>query len=495
MLVPVSPDDVVSMSKRLLYIGLFLLGLSARSQQCPVISYPLNGDVDIPVDATIGWPAVEGINGYLLSLGTVPGGTDILNRETLGVSNSYSAATGFPDNTEIFVSLSLILFDGPPLSCEVTRFRTVDVTTAPPCTYLVAPDNNAANVTIITEISWKYAPTATGYILSIGTTPGGVDLLENRDVGNVLTYEPGQDLPQDTRIYVRITPYNDNGALQGCTEESFFTGSARDYCEPFIDETTGEQITLKPEIHFPDIVGICTDELPYFIQTEDTADGFRWYRTNSGSAETLISEQPEAPVTEPGRYRYEAYNTRIINGREVTCSDSKLFTVVVSEEATFQSVEVLNLPDGKQITIRVIGSGSYEYALDNRTGPYQDNPVFSRVEGGQHTVFVRDKNGCGIVERSVDRDLTLEDFPNFFTPNGDGINDFWMFISPPENFGLRVETIAIYDRYGVLLAMLIQDSDRWDGDFNGKPLPASDYWFKAHVSNGQELTGHFSLKR
>lgn len=483
------------MTKALLFFGLVLIGLIARSQQCPAISYPLNGDRDIAVDATITWPEVEGINGYLISLGTVPGGVDIVNRRSIGVTNSYRAATGLPDNTEIFVSLSLVLFDGPPVSCAGISFRTVDVTTAPPCTFLIAPDNNATNVTIITEITWQYAPTATYYILSIGTTPGGLEILDNINVGNVLTYEPEQVLPQNTQIYVIVKPFNENGGMMDCTEESFFTGSAVDYCEPFMDETTGDLVILKPKIQFPDVVGICSDELPYIISTEDTADGFRWFRTNSGSPETLISESREAPVTEPGRYRYEAFNSRIINGQEVICSDSKLFTLVVSEKATIHSIDVFNLPDGKQITIQVSGNGNYEFALDNVAGPYQDQPVFTGVQGGQHTIFVRDQNGCGIVERTVDRDLTMKDFPNFFTPNGDGINDYWTVISPPENFGITVENIAIYDRYGILLAWLVPDSQGWNGEFNGRPLPSSDYWFKATVSSGQELKGHFSLKR
>jgi gliding motility-associated-like protein len=359
----------------------------------------------------------------------------------------------------------------------------------------VAPDNDATNVTIITDITWQYAPTATFYTLSIGTTPGGVDILDNLNVGNVLSYEPEQDLPQDTRIHVLIKPFNENGMMMNCSGESFFTGSAVDYCEPFIDESTGELVILKPEIQFPDIVGICSDELPYIITTEDSADGFRWYRTNSGSPETLLSEHRDAPVTEPGRYLYEAFNSRIINGREVICTDSKLFTVVVSEKATINSIDVFNLPDGKQVTISVSGSGNYEFALDSVDGPYQEHPVFTGVQGGQHLVYIRDQNGCGIVERTVDRDLTVDDFPNFFTPNGDGINDLWSFISPPENFGITVDQIAIYDRYGIMLALLIPDSQGWNGEFNGRPLPASDYWFKATVSNGQEVKGHFSLKR
>ena len=470
-------------------------GLTSSAQQCPEISFPLDGATDIPLDATITWPAVSGTNGYVISLGTTLGGTDILNSHPTGQDNFYTAPLGLPDDTEIYVGLSLIPFDGPPIVCSGIVFRTADVVTTPPCSKLIGPDNNASNVTIVTDISWAYALSATGYRISIGTSPGGTDILNSLDVGNTLLYEPAADLPQFAEIYVRIVPYNENGASTGCQEESFFTGPAMDYCEPFLDEVTGELISLRPEIDFPDIVGICSDELPFIISSEDVAEGYRWYKTNSGSPETLVSEQMELPLNEPGRYRYEIYNSIVISGIRIECANSKLFDVVVSEMAIIDAIDIVDQPGGKEITIRASGAGVYEYALDNADGPYQDSPVFSSVPKGPHTGYVRDKNGCGIAVRTVDRDLNSDDFPNFFTPNGDGINDYWQFVPPKENFQIRLASIFIFDRYGSLLAQLRADSPGWDGNFMGSALPAADYWFKAIVSDGPEIRGHFALKR
>ena len=63
--------------------------------------------------------------------------------------------------------------------------------------------------------------------------------------------------------------------------------------------------------------------------------------------------------------------------------------------------------------------------------------------------------------------------------------------------------IYIFDRYGKLLKQLDPNGPGWDGTFNGKLLPATDYWFKVNIdvatSADQEIiktfTGHFSLKR
>jgi gliding motility-associated-like protein len=459
-----------------------------------VITYPENGGSNVPVDGTISWTAVSGNNGYIISMGTAPGAVDILNRFNTGVANSYTAPTGLPENTLIYLSISVVPYDGPPKACPGITFTTEDVTTPPSCTQLIAPDNNAANVTIVTDLIWAYAPTATHYRLSIGTLPGVYDIFVS-DVGNVLSYNPPFDLPNETLIFVRIIPINENGQNAMCTEESFSTGPPAYSCDPYVDALTGETIATKPLIEFPSLIGICSNELPYTVTTEDSADGFRWFRTIGGSGETLLSESREVHLSEPGRYRYEAYNNISVNGSNVECAETKLFTVVTSEIATIAAIHVLNTPPGKQITVEVSGLGNYEYALDAIDGPYQESPIFEQVLGGGHIAYVRDKSGCGIAQRTVDRDLNEKDFPMFFTPNGDGINDYWQFVPPPENYEMTLSIIAIYDRYGRVLAEVNPESMGWDGNSNGRPLPSSDYWFKAVTTDNIEIKGHFTLKR
>lgn len=40
-----------------------------------------------------------------------------------------------------------------------------------------------------------------------------------------------------------------------------------------------------------------------------------------------------------------------------------------------------------------------------------------------------------------------------------------------------------------------QNSDGWNGLFNGQQLPADDYWFTLEFVDGKIVKGHFSLKR
>ncbi|QYJ68510.1 T9SS type B sorting domain-containing protein [Flavobacterium litorale] len=83
-----------------------------------------------------------------------------------------------------------------------------------------------------------------------------------------------------------------------------------------------------------------------------------------------------------------------------------------------------------------------------------------------------------------------------FTPNGDGINDYWN-VHHIENIS-NIE-IFIFDRYGKLITTVKPKSRGWDGTFNGYRLPATDYWYLFRYDdcygNRLELKSHFSLVR
>ncbi len=81
-----------------------------------------------------------------------------------------------------------------------------------------------------------------------------------------------------------------------------------------------------------------------------------------------------------------------------------------------------------------------------------------------------------------------------FTPNGDGINDFWGI---PELMDRPEVGIIIFDREGIKIHEM-SATEGWDGRDNGLALPSGDYWFiiKYPTSEGKEnQLGHFTLLR
>jgi gliding motility-associated-like protein len=167
-------------------------------------------------------------------------------------------------------------------------------------------------------------------------------------------------------------------------------------------------------------------------------------------------------------------------------------TTFSSEPETFEANLITPAFSSGLATIEATatgGFGTYEYSIDAIN--WQSSPTFSNLQNGNYTVYVRDIQGCGILFSDEIQTIT---YPNFFTPNNDGFNDFWNIYLPVEYNGI----ITIFDRYGKLLKQLSSQGQGWDGTFNGNLLPSTDYWFKVeYFENNQrkEFKSHFSLKR
>ena len=172
------------------------------------------------------------------------------------------------------------------------------------------------------------------------------------------------------------------------------------------------------------------------------------------------------------------------------CSTSRTITINPSETATIESISVDGISPNNSVTINVSGNGFYDYALDDSSGTYQESNVFTNVSEGFHTVYVRDRNGCG----SVEEQISVIGFPKFFTPNGDDVNDFWQVLGFDTQFN-ELQFIQIFDRFGKLLTVLNTQQRSWNGTLNGSLLPSSDYWYIAQFIDGRSYTGHFALRR
>lgn len=149
--------------------------------------------------------------------------------------------------------------------------------------------------------------------------------------------------------------------------------------------------------------------------------------------------------------------------------------------------------DPYNIEIVPVGDGNYEYAING--GEFQDDPLFYDVPPGINTVVINDKNGCGITDPI---EFLVVGYPKFFTPNSDGVHDNWNVYGVEE---LVNPVVYIFDRYGKLLKQ-IDVNIGWDGTFNGRDMPSSDYWFRLDYERDDEgvlvatsVRRHFSLVR
>ncbi len=168
---------------------------------------------------------------------------------------------------------------------------------------------------------------------------------------------------------------------------------------------------------------------------------------------------------------------------------------------TIDDIIIQDLTENNTITINPqdpnFDLDNYEFALDDTEGGigmYQNEPIFENVIPGVRTIYIRDIYGCD--EFSLEAPII--GFPKFFTPNNDGHNDTWHILGVSRNF-YTSSTIRIFDRFGKIVANILPQSDGWDGFYNNKKSPETDYWFTATLidNNGniREQRGHFSLIR
>nr|WP_262916228.1 T9SS type B sorting domain-containing protein [Flavobacterium algicola] len=229
-----------------------------------------------------------------------------------------------------------------------------------------------------------------------------------------------------------------------------------------------------PRIAIADTVPICENE-SVLVDAGSSFDSYLWSTLETTSA---------IVITSPGVYSV----TVTKNNGTIICSTLKEFTVALSNSAVINTIDIVDWTDNQNsVSIYLAPSsiGNYEYSIDGIN--YQDSAVFQELISGTYTVFVRDKNGCGIVTQEV----YILNYPKFFTPNGDGFNDKWSVQLSQVEEGLKTE---IFDRYGKLIKVL-NNTSSWDGTYNGYALPSTDYWFVVHRANGQLYRGHFAMKR
>lgn len=187
---------------------------------------------------------------------------------------------------------------------------------------------------------------------------------------------------------------------------------------------------------------------------------------------------PNIVVTAPG-----IYTVTVTSLAPQLCSKTKTITVIEHNIPQIQEVVVT----GNLATILISGFGDFEYSIDGIT--YQDSNVFTVSDGGLYTAFVREKYNCGDDQLQ----FIVITIPEFFTPNNDGINDYWIIkglIYYPK------AEVKIFDRYGKAVVKLNALKYAWDGTLNGKLLTSDDYWYVLKANeNSTEVKGHFSMKR
>ncbi|MGQ2982643.1 T9SS type B sorting domain-containing protein [Flavobacterium sp.] len=236
----------------------------------------------------------------------------------------------------------------------------------------------------------------------------------------------------------------------------------------------GLQVSEYPQLTMDQEVYVCVGSGPVTLTADPGFDSYEW-----STGETSNSIEVETPGV------YSVSVAKVYGN--VECATTTDIIVNASQLPEIIAIDTDDWSDNhNSITIQAGGTGNYEYSLDGEN--YQDSPYFGGLATGIYNLHLRDKNGCGITIQP----FYLLNYPKFFTPNGDGVNDTWRIRYSMLEPDMEIE---IFDRYGKFITSFPPESEGWDGTYNGRALPSTDYWFVVTRDDGEVHRGHFAMKR
>ncbi len=204
-------------------------------------------------------------------------------------------------------------------------------------------------------------------------------------------------------------------------------------------------------------------------------------------------------LEEPSEYVYTIYADLDLpaaydaNSKGCHAKESVNIKVNPIPELTVDSVN----PDDRSVRYTVTsGTEPYHMYLGSKDLGIMEGNEDTRdhLPYGKHILQVKDNTGCS-AEQEITVEATKLEPDMFFTPNGDGQNDYWKV----KNIDVYpTSTIKIFDRYGKLLHSGTGSNfdEGWDGTYNGNRLPATDYWYEIDIDEiDTQYYGHFTLMR
>ncbi|HTO14181.1 MAG TPA: gliding motility-associated C-terminal domain-containing protein [Edaphocola sp.] len=258
-----------------------------------------------------------------------------------------------------------------------------------------------------------------------------------------------------------------------------------------------------------------TPNLTAPIPNTNAPGTYTWYVTQSNTGCPI--ESPRAAVTvtihpKPSISIMPADTSRICQGTEVALTCSGADNVVWTPGQGLNTQNGLNVVATPTISsvYRAIGSSNYGCKDTAYKAiivfPSDSNDIYVTIdEGDYYTHLGKRLYNPGIFKNRLlnnygcDSIVTLHlevsykdkkiSFPNAFTPNGDGRNDFF---KPEINYPklVTLEQFVIYNRWGNSVYDTRGGSANtgWDGTINGKPADVGIYYYYAVVKINEEIT-------
>ena len=308
------------------------------------------------------------------------------------------------------------------------------------------------------------------------------------NISKIVWYFDYNNNPNDTTVYTLSTmpadkkythqyPLVNSASPQNYEVRMVVYSGSSQACSNLVDSTI--TVNGNPLITVSAIGNICQGTTPVQIQVNTNGYSGTGVFSGSGVSSSGLFNPASVGI---GNYTIN-YTFTAVNG--CTYSASQQVNVQQTPVITVDSVYTILQNGSVNLDAKATGS-NLTYKWSPSTGlsdPDILNPVASPVTDTQYSLTVTGADSCSAVAPVFVQVLQNIVVPNTFTPNGDGINDYWE-IKYLDSYPNCV--VQVFNRYGERLFYSVGYPNPWDGKYKGSNLPAGVYYYIIDPKNGRK---------
>jgi gliding motility-associated-like protein len=249
----------------------------------------------------------------------------------------------------------------------------------------------------------------------------------------------------------------------------------------------------QPQAGFSSEDSLCIRDIAHFKDASSSSDGIidKWF-WDFGDSKTDTNKDPNHLYASAGSNTV-TYFTQTIEG---CYSDTiKKMITVFDYPKISAGPDLKVITDGKKAIqatvsgniIRYIWTPSTYLSRTDTLQPYVIRPQ----EDITYFVEAIGRGRCSSFDSMNVVAVFMPRPPNTFTPNGDGINDFWEIKYLDQYPGSVVE---VFTTSGQLIYQNFNYTKPWDGKYKGNTMPAGTYYFVIDPKNGRpKFAGYVTI--
>lgn len=307
-------------------------------------------------------------------------------------------------------------------------------------------------------------------LLTVSVVPGSIQ---------AVSCNGGSNGAYEANIEGGMPPYSVNPAISGLTAGNYVvTATDANGCDNttslLISEPTAP-LTLNANITDANCAFDETGSIDLSTTGGTEPYAYEWSGTSNGGIQ-LSENTEDVSYVAAGPYMVLVTDA---NGCQETSNEAILAPNPIVASMFHDYVIAKPAPFQVQFTNTSIGADSIDWWIDGVDDPQfsalGDIALYTFQEAGEYeaSVYAVNDNGCWDTASVLISVQGLNEF-NVFSPNDDGINDYFSF----EAYGMSTLTAVIYNRWGEKVYEMTHPDAEWNGvSLNGQEAPEGTYFY------------------